>query len=306
MNYTQNNHMYYTVGSRRFGHRRTPYEKFEVYIGQIDKDVYRTSSWREELHKTADLVLKEAGRDVVVFLSGGTDSEIVLRNFLAIGFKPRCITLKFKDGYNQPDVNEAIELTASLGVKLDIIEFDIKKFYYSGEAAQWASEVACTQIVDLMIYHHIKQLGCPAVMGGEQFLKRHIFRDRPPVWVHSWRENEDASAVRFSEKYKILLVNEWFNYTPEMMLYYLTDVDVQRLVNTRSNRKLTSGSSKNIILKKLYPETRVKTKTHGFERLLGFNQMVYNKLQRFCIPQHETSLEGIFVPEAIKHLKGEL
>jgi len=298
--------MYYTIGSRRFGHRRTPYEKFEVHIGQIDKDVYRTSSWREELHKTADLVLKEAGRDVVVFLSGGTDSEIVLRNFLAIGFKPRCITLKFKDGYNQPDVDEAIELTASLGVKLDIIEFDIKKFYYSGEAAVFASEINCAQITYLMVYYHVKKLGFPAVMGGEQFLKRHIFRDKPSVWFHCFRENEDASAIRFSEKYKILLVNEWFSYTPEMMLYYLTNVDVQRLVNTRTNHKLTSASSKNNILKKLYPEIRVKVKTHGFERLLGFNQMVYNKLQRFCIPQLEPSLEGMFVPEAIKHLKGEL
>ena len=87
MNYTKDNHLYYTIGSRKFGHRDTPYEKYKVYAGKADMDVYRTSSWCKELYKTADMVLKEAGRELILFLSGGTDSEIVLRNFLNIGFK---------------------------------------------------------------------------------------------------------------------------------------------------------------------------------------------------------------------------
>ena len=103
MNYTQNNHLYYTTGGRRFGWRETPEETFQVYVGKIDKDVYRTSSWREELRKTATSVLQEYGRDLVLFLSGGTDSEIVLRNFLEIGHKPRCVLLRFLDGYNSED-----------------------------------------------------------------------------------------------------------------------------------------------------------------------------------------------------------
>ena len=55
-NFTQNNHFYYTIGGRKFGWRTSPYDKFEVFVGKIDPDVYRTSSWREELRKTADSV----------------------------------------------------------------------------------------------------------------------------------------------------------------------------------------------------------------------------------------------------------
>jgi len=305
MNYTKDNHLYYTIGSRKFGHRDTPYEKYKVYAGKADMDVYRTSSWCKELYKTADMVLKEAGRELILFLSGGTDSEIVLRNFLNIGFKPRCVIIKFKDDYNNNDVTEAIELTNLLDVKLEIIEFDIKNFYNSGEAAEFASEIDCTQITYLMVYYHVKKLGFPAVMGGEQFLKRQIFLNNDSAWFHCFRENEDASAIRFSEKYNILLVNEWFSYTPEMMLYYLTNNDIQTLVNTKFNYKLTSVSSKNAILKKLYPEIKVRIKTHGFERLLGFNQEAYNTLRGCCVPRLESALDGIYVQDLIKHLKGE-
>jgi hypothetical protein len=305
MHYTKNNHLFYTIGNRKFGYRETPYEKFKVFTGKIDHDTYRTSSWREELRKTADTVLKEYGKDLVLFLSGGTDSEIVLRNFLEIGFKPRCAIIKFKNDFNIGDVNEAIELTNLLGVQLEILEFDIKDFWKSGEAQAFSSKIDCTQITYLMVYYHIKKLGFPAVMGGEQFLRRHVTAEGSK-WYHCFRENEDASAMRFSEKYNIPLVNEWFSYTPEMMLYYLEDPDIQRLISERYNYKLTSVSSKNVILKKLYPDIKLRTKTHGFERLLGFNGEVYNTLRSKTILRLEPSLDGIFIPDLILQLKGEV
>lgn len=304
MHYTKNNHLFYTIGDRKFGYRETPYEKFKVFTGKIDHDTYRTSSWREELRKTADIVLREYGRDLVLFLSGGTDSEIVLRNFLEIGFKPRCAIIKFKNDYNIGDVNEAIELTKLLDIKLDILEFDIKDFWKCGEAQEFSSAIDCTQITYLMVYYHIKKLGFPAVMGGEQFLRRHVSA-KGSTWYHCFRENEDASAMRFSEKYNIPLVNEWFSYTPEMMLYYLEDPDIQRLITERHNYKLTSVSSKNVILKKLYPDIKLRIKTHGFERLLGFNGEVYNRLRSNTTLRLEPSLDGIFIPDLILQLKGK-
>jgi hypothetical protein len=76
------------------------------------------------------------------------------------------------------------------------------------------------------------------------------------------------------------------------------------LITDRFNYKLTSVSSKNLILKKLYPDIKLRIKTHGFERLLGFNGEVYNKLRTKTIPRLEPSLDGIFIPDLILHLKG--
>ena len=83
MNYTSNNHLFYTIGGKMFGQRESSIEKYQVYVGQVDHAVYNTSSYREELRKTADSVYREYGKDLIVYFSGGTDSEIVLRNFIS-------------------------------------------------------------------------------------------------------------------------------------------------------------------------------------------------------------------------------
>ena len=303
MKFTHNNHLRYTIGDREFGYRENSYEKYNVTIGQIDKDHYRTSNYKQELYRTADLIYQDYKSDIALFLSGGTDSEIVARNFVDIGIKPKCFVIKFKDDYNSSDVNEAIDLAAELDLDLNIIDFDVKDFLYSGEATEFGRELQCTQITYLMVYHSIKKIGMPSVMGGELFLKRNINTD-PSTWIYCIRENEDASAMRFSLKFNLPLVNEYFSYTPELLLYYLEDPDITNLVTTKYNYKLTSVSSKNAILKRLVPEIRVRKKTHGFERLLGFNFEAYRQLTYEQIMRLESNVDGIEINKAINILKG--
>lgn len=303
MIFTQNNHITYTIGDRLFGYRTNGIEKFKVSVGTIDKDHYRKSNYQQELLRTADLIYKDYGKNFALFLSGGTDSEIVLRNFLDIGIKPDCYTIKFKDDYNLSDVNEAIDLAKDLDTPLHLIDFDVKDFLYSGEASEFGKQVQCTQITYLMVYHSILKIGLPAVMGGELLLKRNINTD-PSTWYYCLRENEDGSAMRFSLKYKLPLVNEYFSYTPELMLYYLEDPDIQSLVTTKYNYKLTSVSSKNGILKKLSPKIRIRKKTHGFEKLLGFNFEAYRQLTGEQIIRLESSLDGIEYNTIIQQLRG--
>jgi len=303
MNFTYLNHLAYTINGEKFGYRRSPTDKYLVSVGSIDKDHYRTSSYQNELKRTSDLVYKDYGKDFALFLSGGTDSEIVARNFVDIGIKPKCFVIKFKDDYNLSDVNEAIDLAKELNLDINIIDFDVKDFLHSGEASQFGQELQCTQITYLMVYHSILKIGMPAVMGGEVFLKRNINTD-PSTWFYCIRENEDASAMRFSLKYNLPLVNEYFSYTPELLLYYLEHQDIKNLVSTRYNYKLTSVSSKNAILKKLVPEIRVRKKTHGFEKLLAFNFEAYRQLASEQIMRLEPSLDGIEYNTVISMLRG--
>jgi hypothetical protein len=99
--------------------------------------------------------------------------------------------------------------------------------------------------------------------------------------------------MRFSIKYNIPLVNEYFTYTPELVLHYLRDVHIRNLVSDPLNYKLSSVSTKNAVLKKLVPQIRVRKKTHGFENLLGFNFMAYRALMADQIHRLEPSLDGI-------------
>lgn len=304
-NFTHNNHLKYSIGGRDYGKRETGLEKYQVTLGNIDSDEYKKTSWRQELRRTADLVLNDLGKDLVVFLSGGTDSEIVVRNFLEIGFKPRCAIIRFKDDYNDYDVKSAEELCQDLDIDLMYLDFDVKDFYYSGRAAELATEIQCCQITYLTVYENIRKLSAPAIMGGELFLSKKVER-KNKFWYYVFRENEDASAMRFSNHYQIPLVNEWFSYTPEMVLHFLNDPDIKKLISDRIPHKLSSVSSKNKILKKLFPEIKKRIKTHGFERLRALNFECYVALGNQClIRRTEGSLDGIPIEKTFNMLRNK-
>ena len=304
IDFTHNNHLKYYIGERLYSTRMTEIEKFRISVGKIDNDQYASSNYNDELLRIAHLVYKQLGKDCTLFLSGGTDSEIVLRNLVSIGIKPTCHTIRFENEYNLHDVKESTEITNELGVKLNIIDFNIKNFFYSGEAAELAAQLQCSQIAYLAVCKNIISLGgTPAIMGGELMLQRNIHTN-PSTWNYAFRENEDAALFRCSMIYDIPIVNEWFSYTPEIMLYYLENADIINLVTDKFNYKLSSVSSKNTILKKLIPDTRFKLKTHGFEKLLAFNFEVGRKLKPLMIPRLESSLDGLEYNKVVNMLKG--
>ena len=137
---------------------------------------------------------------------------------------------------------------------------------------------------------------------SEMLLRRAIPQSGESEWYYTFRENEDASAMRFSLKYSIPLVNEWFSYTPEMMAYYLEHRGIQWLVSTKYNYKLGSVSSKNLILHDLLPGLTKKKKTHGYENLGAFNIETYFELYKTHVPRLESSLDGIKLTNLVKML----
>ena len=305
MNFTHNNHLKYYIGDRLYGARTDGLEPYRVQVGSVDPLQYRYGSYKTELIRTARLIKEDLGSDLVLMLSGGTDSEIVLRSFLQIGYTPRCVMVRFENDYNHHDVREAIDLCNHLDVPLEFIDFDVEDFLYSGEAAHFGNQLQCTQITYLMVYHTIMRLGMPAVMGGEVLLRRNISTD-PSSWYYCFRENEDASAMRFTNTFGIPLVNEYFSYTPELLLHYINRPEIESLVSNRLNYKLASVSSKNAILKTLVPEIMVRKKTHGFEQLIAFNFEAYRTLTAQQILRLEPSLDGIEYNQIINQLEKNL
>jgi hypothetical protein len=304
MNFTHKNHLKYTIDGRLYGRRQTVYDTYDVSVGKIDKDYYKTSNWVNEQYRTAEIIKQEFGKELVVMFSGGTDSEIVLRAFEHIGVTPRVVFIRFIGGYNEHDEKYAYIIASELGFKLEVIDVDIIDFYNSGEAAEFSSQIDCKQMAYLSVYNQIHKLQLPAVMGGEMLLRRHVSLIGGK-WYYCFRENEDASAMRFSLKYGIPLVNEWFSYTPEMIGYYLEHPNTQSLISDRFNYKLASVSTKNTTLKSFMPSIIDKAKTHGFEKLLGFNGETYQALQKTHVKRLENSLDGIFIDDLYLKLFGE-
>jgi hypothetical protein len=305
MNFTYQNHLKYHIDDRLYGYRQQGYETYQCSVGSVDPDRFNKSNFESELQRTAHLVANDYGRDFILLLSGGTDSEIVANNFVQIGHRPTCVTIRFKNNHNITDVEEAQRIATSLNLPLKVVDFDVKDFLFSGEAEEFGNSIQCTQITYLICYKIIHQLQTAAVMGGEALLSRHVNAD-PSYWYWTFRENEDASAIRFSLKYNLPLVNEWFSYTPELLLYYLTDTDIKNLVSEKYNYKLTSVSSKNRILKRLCPYVTPKKKTHGFEELLAFNFLSTKTIGRNQCRRLVHNIDGISYTQIIQQLSAPL
>ncbi len=290
--FTHNNHLKYWIGDRPWGWRESPFEEYRVDIGTIDPQQYNSGTWYTEQLRIAELVTAQFGPQYALFYSGGTDSEIVLRMLLRIGSKPQVFFIRFADDYNVGDYRTAVQVTEQLGVRLNVIETDIIDFYRSGCAAELGGTIQCHQIAYINVLHHIKRLGLPAIMGGEIYLKRRPVEDGSQ-WYYNFRENEDAAAMRFSIKYGIPLVNEWFSYTPEAVAHTINHPLMQSLVTERFNYKVSSVSSKNNMLVDVLPELSGVTKSHGFERLLNFNTETYYKLAQTHTKRLSGCLDGI-------------
>jgi hypothetical protein len=268
LNFTHNNHLKYYFDNDLFGTRTTAYQKYRFEVGKVDTELYQQGNFQSELRRVADLVHHELGNEKVIFLSGGLDSEIVLRTFLDIGIKPRCITFKFENNYNDYEVNAAIETAKLLNVDLEIINFNIFDFYHSGEALAMAKKYSIGLLPYVIFLKVAEQLSAPSVIAGELHLSKYRDDNDKPVWGLRVLEDLDTSHIRFSQDTNIPFIQEWFSYTPELMLHFLETPEIKWLTSTPSYHQ-TILPVKNKIYRRLLPGLSNKIKNSGYDNLKG-------------------------------------
>jgi hypothetical protein len=267
-NLTHNNHYKHFIDGELFGVRTNKFQQYTTDVGTIDMDYYLKNDYNKERLRIAQLQYNDLGSDLVLFVSGGLDSEIMVRSYVEQGLKPLCIIIKFNGDYNSGDVNEAVDLLTELEVAYKIIDFDVKEFYHSGRAAELAREIQCELLPFLVFFDISRTLGVPTVLGGELLIEKYRIVNHAHEWVLRNFETYEAAHVRFSKIYNIPFVIEWFSYTPELMLYYLEHPRVKS-IQLPTSPFLSITPVKNQILREIIPGLRKKSKGTGFENLKG-------------------------------------
>jgi hypothetical protein len=270
-NFTHNNHYKHFIDGELFGVRTNKYQQYTTDVGSVDMEYYLQSDYNKERLRIAQLQYNDLGKDLVLFVSGGLDSEIMVRSYVEQGLKPLCIIIKFKGDYNISDVTEAVSLLTELGLPYKIIDYDVKEFYHSGAAAELAKEIHCELLPFLAFFDVSRKLSTPTVLGGELLIERYRGVDHKPQWILRNLETYEAAHVRFAKKYQIPFVIEWFSYTPEIMLYYLDRPGVRKLIAPDS-AYWSITPVKNLMLNNLVPGLRKKSKGTGYENLKALLQ----------------------------------
>ena len=127
---TENSHLRYWYNEDRNAVWRT--NELDTTSMSIGGCTRKPMTLKAELVRNAR-ALKHAYPNLTVFMSGGLDSEIALRSFLAAGIVPRLATIKFVGDNNNYDIGPMLHWVTGMGLKCDVIQFDPQEFFDSGE-----------------------------------------------------------------------------------------------------------------------------------------------------------------------------
>ena len=110
-----------------FSRSKNPNEKLIPVYKKMDRKIL---SLKEEALLAAKSTKDHfPDQKLNLFFSGGLDSELMLKSFLAIGEKPNIFIVRYEDDINLYDVSYAISIANSMNVDIKIIDMNIKKFF---------------------------------------------------------------------------------------------------------------------------------------------------------------------------------
>jgi hypothetical protein len=238
-------------------------------------------SFRNECIRTARSLYHQY-KDLTVFMSGGLDSEIALRSFLAAGIKPKLVTVRFPNGANDHDIKPMLDMIRTMGLSCHVIEFDPEEFVNSGECYEVATRYQAYSLYQQLLLRIAEDYSAPMITVDEVELEKVPVIDWDTgnysiPWCFLKKEDQDGVWRRFNDKTGIPALNNFYTYSPESMLAFLTLPTVDDLINDRVFGKLGWTSSKMKIYAHTGFEFRPRPKYTGVENYMHlWYQVGYN------------------------------
>lgn len=260
-----------------------PEHEFAVAYGVCK---YDPENFREECFRAARLIHESSDEKANILFSGGNESEIVVRSFLAQNLPFNVSILKFKNNLNLHDISFAVVFCEQYGISYDVIELDIKNFL-EGEVFDYAERTKCPspQLPPTMwLADQID--GLPIMGSGEPYLSKVVPDDyipgkspyEPSEWVFQEKERIQAWYRHFLIQNRPA-VPGFFQYTPELMYMFLKSPVVQELVSNKREGKLSTVSTKGETYRLWFPDMIDRPKFHGFEEIMEWDQVARESLQ---------------------------
>ena len=245
--------------------------KFNCYYTKASR-VHKTL--REEAKLVCDKISHEStrlGKIPIILLSGGLDSEVVLRSFLESGKQFKAISNKFLNDLNSHEIDYIEKLKIKFDFDHVYNEIDIVNFLQSQRAKDLISISKCTRPEMLptmeLIYVVVKKMNGVPVLGNGDFYVSKDINESAIQW--NYIEYEYILAwMRFCVSEKITAATNFFQYTPEIVLSVGRDPIMQHLFSTSPPEKTSSRSKKYIVYKKNWIDIELRSKFHGAEKIM--------------------------------------
>lgn len=232
-------------------------QKFQTnyipYVGYV-------GTFKEELIKAASSTIDIFGNDVSILFSGGSESDLMLRSFLAIKAKPNVYIVRYENDYNLYDVSYAVTICSMLNVDYKIIDFNLTHFFEND--AEKVSRIAEIDRPRALPYCKILELidGVPVFGRGEP---NPIKLEN--TWIQRCHEY-DVGRIKYARAINKPAIAEWFKWTPGLIISYMNLKWFNDLTNDKYNTT-DSATTKMIGYREAYPELIDRVKKTGFEKI---------------------------------------
>jgi hypothetical protein len=258
------NNFSYGYDGLKYNFRTSENSKFNCYYGKAD---YIPTSFREEcvkLCRDISSYAQQNRRIPYVLLSGGLDSEIVVRSFIEANVPFKVIVNRFKDDLNAHEIEYVEKFLNDKDLDIEFYDLDVVSWLQSLEALQMADDSACpysemlstTKLIDVVYF---ERNGIP-VLGNGDLYSSYI----DDQWMYI--EFEYILAwIRYCSRKNIQSAVNFFQLNPEVVLAMADDPLIKSTL--AQNEKTTLRSTKYKVYKKYWPDVEIRTKFNGAEKI---------------------------------------
>lgn len=178
---------------------------------------------------------------IYLMYSGGLDSEYALSVFMSLGIDITPVIVRLQPGYNDFDTDYAIKFCRNNGLTPEIIDVDFDDFVLSGKFLDVAVEAMCGLYqIPITMYAAAMLPGTVIVGSADPHCVKNIETGK---WFYNDTEHVRAWTTWYDRK-NIIGTPLIMGYTPEMVLAYLLDPMIVKVVNNQVPGKLGTYSSK--------------------------------------------------------------
>lgn len=245
----------------------TPSSEFEIAFNQTSLN---TGNYFEALAYNARVVADTYGEPLDVMLSGGIDSEVVIRIHKDLGIKQNIYTFKFEDDINIRDVESAKKICTGLNVPLTVIDFNLKHFFETNaENLYKKTHTARVETLPRLAFHTYSD-NTPIFADGEPYWKRKFLDDysKKSQWTKFINEY-DYVHILYGIQHNRNVVGCWYTHTPDIFLQYYKDPFIKKLLNDEFIGKVSNWSSRVAHHQAIWKNIEIKPKLVGYEGTNG-------------------------------------
>lgn len=290
INFTHNNHLKFGWGSGLYNFD----DKNEQFWETVGPAEYIPVSYKEECLRAARLISEAATKPIMIFLSGGVDSEVVARSFIDIGVYFEVVTTNILyngEIVNVHDTRYTSEFIKHHNLKSHTVDIEYKdvvdrltKIRETQNSSTPYYKISVAYLCQIEMFEQFCQdYHCViGAGGGGRSLVRYRANGGPSDKYGVYCDDSSSNVAAFELSFRASAdVTLFFWYTPEMLLAWLLDTDVSHWIKYEkalagAHSRMNNHALKSFVFYKIWPDMEIREKLGGFEKISEFKELFYD------------------------------